>query len=586
VTPDFAVVRIERETGAVTARSRAVPAAAVAAGDGVWVLGVDGAVVLLDERTAKPVARTKVPMPSVGAVAASGATAWVTSPGDGTLWRISGRRRLAVGAIELDRGVSDVAVGAGAVWVANPLAGTVLQVDPERSTVVRTLHLGGIARSVAVDGESVWVSVVADPLSTGPEVAGVRPFPPSTCERVIAGKGDSDVLVVSDLSLQGGVRLRTSQMAQAIAFVLRERGFRAGRFRVAYQSCDDSVGQTGLSEDAKCASNARAYALNPDVVGVIGTFNSSCAVVALPELNRAPGAPLAMVSPTNSFVGLTRASPGVHPELPAGLYPTGTRNFLRVYPADDLQGAALALFARSRGHRRVLVLDDGQPGYGALLATGFEVAARRLGLTVAGRMTWDPGARSYAELARRVARSGASAVFLGGLLDTNAAAVVRDLRAQVDDSVVFLGPDGLTSLSLLQRRAGTPALGMYVSVGGLVVEKLPPAGARFVERFGRTQPGVPVEPAAVYAAQAAEVMLDAIARSDGTRASVLEELHRIRVRNGLLGSFEFDANGDISESPITILRLERGGGSRAVGSVEGGVVERVVRPSPDLVAAE
>ena len=62
-------------------------------------------------------------------------------------------------------------------------------------------------------------------------------------------------------------------MTQAIEFVLRERGFRAGRHRVAYQSCDDSVASTALFDEAKCAANARAYAQNVNVVGVIGTMN-------------------------------------------------------------------------------------------------------------------------------------------------------------------------------------------------------------------------------------------------------------------------------------------------------------------------
>jgi hypothetical protein len=58
--------------------------------------------------------------------------------------------------------------------------------------------------------------------------------------------------------------------------------------------------------------------------------------------------------------------------------------------------------------------------------------------------------------------------------------------------------------------------------------------------------------------QAAEVLLQAIARSDGTRGSVLKQLHATHVENGLLGSFRFDARGDMSPRLITVNRVERG----------------------------
>jgi hypothetical protein len=76
----------------------------------------------------------------------------------------------------------------------------------------------------------------------------------------------------------------------------------------------------------------------------------------------------------------------------------GRRNYVRVFPADDLQGAALAMLARDLGHRRVFVLDDGDRTWGALSAAGFETAARRLGLDVIGRETGDRRRRHYRDL--------------------------------------------------------------------------------------------------------------------------------------------------------------------------------------------
>lgn len=590
VAPDFSVVRVDAVSGEVTATIRDVPAAAVATGAaGVWVLGVDGSVVRLDERTGKVVRRASVPGGSIGSIAVGQDSAWVTVPSDGTLWRIRAGRAESVGAIEMSFGVADVAVTASGIWVANPIEGTVSQVDPETARVIRTVDLDGIPRSIVDDGDTLWVAVSPDPVaeasSAGP---GVSTFPAGVCEPVVAGStGAADLLITSDLPLQGGVRVSALQMAQAIVAVLRQHDFRAGPYRLAYQSCDDSVARTGLYDEAKCAANARAYGANPDVIGVIGTLNSACAVAAIPELNRAPDGPLAMVSPLNDFIGLTRSGPGVAPALPAALYPTGVRNYLRVYPTGDLEGAALALFARDRGRSRIIVLDDGAyQGFGVLQADAFDTAARRVGLTVVGRKSWDPHARDYAGLVRNVRAADPDAVFLGGLVDTNAGPLVRELRSVLGRNVDLLGTSGLTGVPLLMKSSKGAALGMYLSFPGVLVEALPPAGARWVERFQKTQRRGPIEPSAVYTAQATEVLLDAIARSDGTRASVLRELFETHIADGLLGSFGFDKNGDISESPVTIVRVEQGGQGNKVQSLDGAPVVRVVHPSPALVAQE
>lgn len=587
VAPDFSLVRIDAASSEITAVFRTFPVQAVAAGQaGVWALGTDGTVAHLDSRTGKVRAQTRVPATTVGGIGVGADAAWVTSPSDGTLWRVAARGKPTLGSIEVGAGAADVSVGADHVWVANPLAGTLTQVSIENAAVARTIAVGGVPRSITVAADRVWVTLSSLEVAAvrESEVAGVRPLPATSCEPILyGGEGEPDVLIASDLMLQGGARVLTTQMAQSIAFVLRERGFRAGRHRVAYQSCDDSIATTGLSDPAKCAANARAYAGNPDVLGVVGTFNSSCAVDVIPILNRAAGGGLAMVGPTTSYVGLTRGGPGASAEGLASLYPTGSRNFVRVSPADDTQMAALALTVRRLGHTRVALLDDGEPGYGLALAAGFERVARRVGLRIVMRESWDPQARSYRGLAEAVRRSDAQAVVLSGLLDTNGPQVVRELRAELDPSVDLLGPDGFTPVSLLLERAGGAGRGMYVSLNGHTLERLGPAGKRFVRAFAATQPGADIQPSALYAAQSAEVLLDAIGRSDGTRASVIRELFATRVEGGLLGDFTFDENGDISESPITILRAERPGGSNTIQSFEGARIVRVERPSAALV---
>ena len=99
--------------------------------------------------------------------------------------------------------------------------------------VVRRLRLGGLPRSLAADGRSLWVAATGGGSASSARVSGVTPLSASRCDPVVGGGGRADVLVVSDLPVQGNASLGATQMAQAIALTLREHGFRAGRLRMA-----------------------------------------------------------------------------------------------------------------------------------------------------------------------------------------------------------------------------------------------------------------------------------------------------------------------------------------------------------------
>jgi branched-chain amino acid transport system substrate-binding protein len=408
----------------------------------------------------------------------------------------------------------------------------------------------------------------------------VSGLPESTCGEVFyGGEGVPERLIVSDMPLRGGPALPTQQMSDAIAYVLRERGFRAGRFRVGYQSCDDSTEQTGIFDEHKCAANAKAFAATKSVVGEVGPYNSGCAYAQLPIAGRAAGGPLAMAG-LNSSVGLTRPGVEMPPSSLAELYPAGRRNYARITPDEGAQGAGAALEAKRLGAHSVYVLRDG--GYGIQMSTSFLQAARSLRLKLAGIREWVAGKRRYAALGRVVARATPGAVFVAGLLDTGGGRVIADLRRALGPRVPIIAGDGMLPVASLFRAAGPAARGVRVSFGGLTTGALSPAGRHFVALFGATQPGGRVDESSVYAAAATNVMLDAIARSDGTRSSVTRELLASRVSGGLLGGFRFDANGDPSVSPITILRAKRPGGSDGVLGHEGASVERVLYPRPGL----
>jgi hypothetical protein len=85
---------------------------------------------------------------------------------------------------------------------------------------------------------------------------------------------------------------------------------------------------------------------------------------------------------------------------------------------------------------------------------------------------------------------------------------------------------------------------MFLSVAGVPIDQFEGEGAEFAEAFAPRLGGDTIDPYAIYGAQAAQVMLDAIAASDGTRTDVIAKMFDTKVTDGLLGSFEINDNGD------------------------------------------
>jgi branched-chain amino acid transport system substrate-binding protein len=553
------------------------PLDAVAVGaDAVWVTSGRSASVFQIDTQARAVQThirivnrvgTAAPFPI--AVAAGEGSVWVLNGNTETVSRIDPELGGVTATIPLGigRNPSDIAAGAGAVWVTNGGNGTLARIDPSTNSVT-TIPLGSSPTGVAVGAGRVWVTVqpgfrAGVALPTGPVEAtsGTRPLALSAsfCSPVeFQGKGQPQYLIASDLPFQGQASLaETLQMSDAIRLVLAQRHFRAGPYSVGYQSCDDSVAATGSYDIRKCKANARVYAANKSVVGVIGGYNSGCSAAEIPVLAGARGGPLAMASPSSTYVGLTHAGPGTARGEPQKYYPGGKRNFVRVIAADDLQGAADALLAKRLGVQRLFVLHDGDP-YGFGIAADVRHAATKLGISLVGFERWDPHGRTYTRIARTIKLAAADAVFLGGTVDTsNGAVLVKSLRSVLGERVHILTPDGFTPISAFAQLAGPAAEGITVSFPATPAERIRGEGQRFVAQFEKAI-GRPVEAYSVAAAQCAAVLLDAIASSDGTRASVTSNLFKTKVSNGILGSFSFDRNGDTTAGAVTIYRIVAG----------------------------
>jgi DNA-binding SARP family transcriptional activator/ABC-type branched-subunit amino acid transport system substrate-binding protein len=577
IDPDGSISRIDPATGSFVKRVAANSAIAVAAGDaGAWFLttlhGMP-AVARIDPETNTVGQTIPVETSDLVGIAVGAGSVWATNPYDGVIWRIHPGPTPTARTISLGFGVTQIAFGDGAVWAANIANGTVSRVDPRTDEITARVQLTGTPQALAVGAGSSWISV-AGGTSTGS-------LPASDCGPVQSGGATPDVLVASDMPLQGPSVAQT--LAAAVRFILRSHGFRAGRFTVGYQSCDDSTARSQSTDFFKCASNARDFGAARKLVAVIGPYDSACAQVEIPMMNRAPSGAVALVSPSNTYPAFTRAEPEAA-GAPQIYYPTGSRNYFRLASPDDVQGAADAVLAAKLGLRRVAVLSDTEP-YGNALARGFRPAARRLGLTVVAAGQWNPGAANDTALVAKVARAKAQGVFIAGY-SFGAGGLIRALRARFGTHLTLIVGDGFLTIPDTIASVGPGAVGMYVSMSGVATESLTPAGRRLVSTFEHSLRGNRV-PSGTYIPEmleAAELTVDAIARSDGTRASVLRALRESKVSSGVFGGFRFDRNGDMTPAPFTIFRITGGRGASGLApEFRGAVVDRTVRASVGLL---
>ncbi len=338
------------------------------------------------------------------------------------------------------------------------------------------------------------------------------------------------------------------------------------------QICDEVAASGDDADPAKCRRNARAFARNRSVIAVHGPLFSGCAREMAPILNRARGGPLPQVVAGPTYLGLTRAGPGVARGEPRRYFPTGQRSLIRIVPPDDAQGAAAALFAERQGARRAFVLNDDEP-YGFGVAEAFRLAAGPSGLRVVGTGQWDPKAHDYQRLAKRVRRAGADAVYLGGYVFNNGPRLIKDLREALGPEAEILGPDGFNQLAPIVEGAGAAAESFSPTIAVLPPRELPAEGREFAAEFERRFSARPCC-FSVHTADAARMILDAIADSDGTRTQVLERLLEARVDDGYVGDFEIDRYGDTTLNKIGVYRIE-GGRLR---------YQTAITPRPELLA--
>ncbi len=357
--------------------------------------------------------------------------------------------------------------------------------------------------------------------------------------------GGKTIDVYSSLPLQGASTAQTDPMVNGIKLALSQAGNKAGPFTVNYQSLDDSTAAAGKWDPGQTAANARKVAADPKAVYYIGEFNSGASEVSIPILNQA-GVP--MVSPANTYVGLTTNLPGSAPGEPQKYYPTGTRNYLRIVPIDSIQAAADLIAMKQAGCTKVAVAND-KEAYGSGLATLLGLEKAEYGVTITSNTGIDPTAPNFRSYASTIQGQGADCFFFSGIVSNGAVQITKDVHAALPKAKIF-GPDGVCTDSYTsQKKGGVPAALYPLMQCTVATQDLAayPGGKDFLAAYKAKYGDANPDPYAIYGYEAMKLGLQTIAglgAQGDSKSAVLKALFATKSRNSVLGTYGFDKNGD------------------------------------------
>ncbi len=356
----------------------------------------------------------------------------------------------------------------------------------------------------------------------------------SSCD---TSKGTLVIGMVAPLS--GGLSALGLGMSHSADLAVNQANTRCAvpGYRLAFQPEDDqATPQVAGQAATKLASD-------PNVVGVVGTLNSSTSQTVQPIL---ADRNIVQISPANTNPSLTLGENAT--TAPSRPFPS----YFRVATTDLIQGPFAAQYlVQKAGKRNIAVIDDGKT-YGAGLAEQFSQEATKLGANVVAREKVGEKDTDFSGVIAKIRPLNPDAVYYGGEYP-----VGGPLSAQLAGAglnIPLMGGDGIVDKQFvaLGGRAGDLATNV-----GAPAESLPSARQFIADYQAANYP----EPFGAYGAftyDATNVIIDALGKavqggtwSEATRGTVVSNVQATNLQ-GAGGPVSFDQYGDTTNKVLTV----------------------------------
>ncbi|WP_422387992.1 branched-chain amino acid ABC transporter substrate-binding protein [Brevibacillus borstelensis] len=361
------------------------------------------------------------------------------------------------------------------------------------------------------------------------------------------GGGGEKILIATQSPLSGSQSAIGDAIKTGAGFAIEKRKeeFKQLGFDLQLFPQDDQA-------DPKIGvSNAEMLVANPDVLGVVGHFNTG---VAIPSSVKYESGSLVMVSPANSGVTLTEE---------------GKKTVHRICARDDAQGPKGAKYAKEvLGVKSVFLIHD-KTAYGQGLVDQVKAQFEKDGVQVLGYEGVNQGEKDYNFVVNTAVASKPDMIYFGGIYP-EAGIIVKQAREK-GYTGMFMGGDGIDSPDLI-KIAGAAAEGVYLTaLAGDA--KQSEEGRKWAEEYEKVmgkKPGTYSD----YAYESANVILDGLAaaiKENGgkkpTREQVLEKVHSTKDYQGKFVKVTFDEKGDNEFADVFMYKFEKEG-TKFIGKIE------------------
>jgi branched-chain amino acid transport system substrate-binding protein len=306
-------------------------------------------------------------------------------------------------------------------------------------------------------------------------------------------------------------------------------------------------------------ANARNMVADPDVLVIVGHFNSG---VALPASEVYKDAMLVMISPANTATEITdRGYPNVN----------------RVCGRDDVQGPVGARFAAQELKAKSVYIIHDKTTYGQGVADSFRNEAKKLGMNVLGFDGTEERA-NFAPMIIPMKAKNPALVYFGGIYHQGGL-LLKQMREK-GVKAMFMGPDGVDSEEMI-KIAGAAAVGSYYTSVAPPRDATPETAAfakKYKQRFGKDIEafGLYGYDATLVGIKAMEQWLKANPSKKPSRTDVSTAVRNIKGFKGVTGSIEFDNKGDPIKAKYFVLQFDK-------RSYPGKVVKVVEQQAPTAV---